>query len=813
VAARFVPALGLEREPQFVARLLALAGGDRAPAAGPGSLSTPAMPSGGDPLAGLFQRMLHGRLVGREHELSQAIAAWQRAAAGSGSTLLVSGEPGVGKSRLVRELAQWSQAAGAQVLTGECHAAGGPPYAPQAQVLRQVFETSEADHDLPDYVLADLLRLAPHLAPRFPDLPPNPVLDADFERERLYDSFVTCCLRLSRRAPVLLVVEDVHWADSGTLWLLRHMARRVSQAPLLIVTTFRDSEVDAAAGGPLSEVLRDFRRERLAEPLNLPRLSHDQTGEMLTVLLAQDQVGADVVDSIYAESEGNPFFVEEVCMGLLEAGQLYQAEGVWHRRDLSRTVIAARGRAAILDRIDRLPQSARQTLHLAAVIGRAFEFDVLRAASPQDEDTLIDSLERAERAQLIDEKRQAGRLSFQFAHALIPYALNNRLGQVRSQRLHGSVAVALEAVRPDDLEALAHAFAAAGERRQAIDYSRRAGERAAGLYDYDSALKHLRAAQALMAADPPDLARLALLESIADCLSQRNETVAAIQTYQDALELWRALGGADRWTAVRLYRKTAEAHTRARNLVDLRHLVSLVRAGLDTALELIAGQPPHLEAARLRICLADLAYWSGVDAEVKMSDFEPLARAAIALAEQLDAPVELSAALGTLAKSYATRGLYRENVAIARRRLALSRDPRFGDVRQRVTVLIDGGTALMLVGEYSEALQLAYEADALAARLRDVSQRARAVELQAQCYFGLDRWDEVLEVEARRKALEAEYAPSVVDRMCYYCGIYANVQGWRGDLEGARAGYQEAFDFMAAGWGRRAETWPAIGHY
>jgi hypothetical protein len=101
----------------------------------------------------------------------------------------------------------------------------------------------------------------------------------------------------------------------------------------------------------------------------------------------------------------------------------------------------------------------------------------------------------------------------------------------------------------------------------------------------------------------------------------------------------------------------------------------------------------------------------------------------------------------------------------------------------------------------------------LAARVRDVSQRVRAVELQAQCYFGLDRWDEVLEVEARRKALEAEYAPNHVDRMCYYCGINANVQGWRGDLEGARAGYQEAFDFMAAGWGRRAEAWPAIGHY
>src|SRR5262249_955624 len=132
---------------------------------------------------------------------------------------------------------------------------------------------------------------------------------------------------------------------------------------------------------------------------------------------------------------------------------------------------------------------------------------------------------------------------------------------------------------------------------------------------------------------------------------------------------------------------------------------------------------------------------------------------------------------------------------------------------QRVMVLNDGGTALMIVGEYAEALPLVYEAEALAARVRDISEQTHAMELQAQCYFGLDRWDEVLEVEARRKKLEAEYAPSKVDRMCYYGGIHANVQGWRGNLEGARAGYQEAFDFMAEVWGRQAETWPAIGHY
>ena len=193
LAARFVPALGLDEAPAIVARLMELAG--RAPTAAPAAPPLTSKPASASAAHALFDRMRHGPLVGRERELGQAVAAWNRAAAGAGSTLLVSGEPGIGKSRLVRELARWSQAAGARVLAGDCFAEGAPPYAPQAQVLRQVFEAAETHPDLPDYVLADLLRLAPHLAPRFPGLPANPTLDADFERERLFDSFVTWCTK------------------------------------------------------------------------------------------------------------------------------------------------------------------------------------------------------------------------------------------------------------------------------------------------------------------------------------------------------------------------------------------------------------------------------------------------------------------------------------------------------------------------------------------------------------------------------------------------------------------------------------------
>jgi hypothetical protein len=811
LAARFVPALGLDEEPAIVARLMELAGRapTATPAAAPPFTSQPA--SAGSAYA-LFDRMQHGPLVGREREMGQAVAAWNRAAAGDGSTLLVSGEPGIGKSRLVRELARWSQAAGARVLAGDCFAEGAPPYAPQAQVLRQVFEDTARDPDLPAYVLADLLRLAPNLAPRFPNLPLNPTLDAEFERERLFESFVTWCITLTQRAPLLLVVEDVHWADDGTLLLLRHLARRGRQSRLLMVITFRDAEVALDQAGSLRQVLLDFSRERLAQSLSLPRLNRDETGSLLAALLAPGQIGGEVVDSIFRETEGNPFFVEEVCKGLLEEERLYEAGGTWHRRDPSQTVLATSGHAAILSRVERLPHPCQETLQLAAIIGRGFDFEVLKAAGAQDEDTLIGSLERAERALLVAEERQAGRLRFQFAHALIPFALSENLGQVRRQRIHQRVAAALEAKRPDDFEALAHHFAAAGERHLASAYARRAGERAAALYDYQTALEHQRAALALLELDPPDQARLALLEQIADLQSLCGEQVEAIVTYQAALALWRHLGSEDRWTAVRLYRKASEALYRASHTLAAP-LTAAVRAGLEDALTLVEGQPPHLETVHLWIALANDAYWRSMIPGETAVAIEPLAQAAIELAEQLDRPVELSAGLGALDRDYSSRGLYRERLQVAQRRLALSRDARFGDARERVSVLNQAALALQTVGEFSEGLPLAFEAEALAAQIRDVSGQANAMQLQSQCFFGLDRWDETLEVENRRKALEAEYGVDLLDRMCYYCGINANVMGWRGDYEEAGARRQESFDFMARVWGRQVETWPAIGHY
>ncbi len=327
--------------------------------------STLVRPSSGDEIASLLDRIVHGRLVGRERELAEALTFWQRAASGEGQMLLVSGEPGVGKTRFVRELTAQAQTSGATVLVGECYAEGGAPYAPIAQMIRQALD-AQPSLNLPDFALADLLTLAPGLRSRYPAVPSNPPLDLQSEQERVYESVVELCARLTGRVPLLLFVDDAHWADGGTLSLLRHLARRLRQRRVMIVATYREVELDEAR--VLNEVLLDLNRERLAARIKLTRLSREQTRDLLAAMFTEE-ITPEFLEGIYRETEGNPFFVEEVCKALIEAGKLTYADGRWQRPSMAEVEIPQSVRLAIQARVARLSPPAQEALRLAAFLG------------------------------------------------------------------------------------------------------------------------------------------------------------------------------------------------------------------------------------------------------------------------------------------------------------------------------------------------------------------------------------------------------------------------------------------------------------
>jgi serine/threonine protein kinase/tetratricopeptide (TPR) repeat protein len=498
----------------------------------PTSLSAPSL----SPL----DRLVRGQIVGRERELSYAINQWHKVQSGESAVLLVSGEPGIGKTRLVREIVAHAKVAGALTLSGECYPEGGLPYAPISQIIDTAISSNgyftSKESELPDIVLADLITLTPTLVYQFPDIPPNPPLDPLAEQQRLFESMVYFCRAISEQAPILIVLEDAHWADHGTLAMLRHISRRAAHLNLrlLLVLTYREVELAEERG--LSEVLADFHRERLAERIKLSRLDRDQTRDMLAVLF-QDEITPELLEGIFQETEGNPFFIEEVCKALIDEGKIYRERGTWQRPDMTDIHIPQSVRLAIERRVRYLPKEVREPLVQAAILGRIFEFETLLAATEIDEEDLLNALEQAERAQLIDETGTAGGGTFSFSHALIPSTLTEELSGLRRRRMHQRGAQAIQELYPNNYETLALHYAEAANDDRAGYYYTQAGQRARSRYANEDAIQYFTLALELI--EEEDQERVNLLASRAsvyELTAQRDSHLSDIEAILDLAE-------------------------------------------------------------------------------------------------------------------------------------------------------------------------------------------------------------------------------------------------------------------------------------
>jgi ABC-type oligopeptide transport system substrate-binding subunit len=409
-------------------------------------------------------------------------------------------------------------------LMAACYAESSAPYAPVAQIIRLVFanggETlAKAGLGLSEDTLDALGMLAPDCCGDPRALRDRPELDPQADQERLFDGLIELFQALTRRRPLLVLFEDVHWADSGTLALVRRLSRRLAEMPLLLALTYREFELGESRA--LSDLLYEISRQRLGERIKLTRLSRQETAELLAAMFA-DQPAPEFVDLIYRETEGNPFFIEEVCKSLIDEGRLSHQSGHWQASSLPELRIPQSVRMAIEARVERLPAAAQEALRLAAVFGREFDFTALQAVASgngsalQSEEDLIDALEAAQRAQLITETPPAAlrrspvgrplpsRPSFSFTHALIPSALLDEMSTMRRQRLHRRAGLALErlsAERPLDYPKdqlapqLSRHFIEAGDHAKALDYLLQVGDRARQLFAYPEAIEAYEQAQ------------------------------------------------------------------------------------------------------------------------------------------------------------------------------------------------------------------------------------------------------------------------------------------------------------------------------
>lgn len=646
----------------------------------------------------LLERIGRGRLVAREQELAEMEGVWRRVVAGAGHVLLVSGEPGIGKTRVVRELMARAQASGAKAFYGQCNAEGGAPYAPMAQIIRQGFDdASLADVALPAAIVADLAILAPDLHARFPNLLPNPALDAASEQQRVFESVVSACVGLAARAPLLIAIDDVQWADSGSLFLLRHLAMRTRNMRILLICAYREVDLDEAR--PWHQVMLDLNRERLATRIKLASLSREQARAMLGALF-DEEISDAFLDGVYRETEGNPFFIEEVCKALIEDGNLVFQNGRWQQPNMDQVEVPQSVRIAIQMRVGRLPQATQDVLRLAAILGRQFDYDVLRRASELSEDDVLGAVENAERAQLISEAQGArlGQTVFSFSHVLIAAALRESLSGLRRQRLHRRAAAAVEVMHPDDYEALAYHYHQAGDAERARELYGKAAARALSVYAHREAEQGYRMALDL---GGEGTERAELLNGLGESLAPQGKA--------EALEAWRQAIGL--YTSERNDAQAARLYARS---VDLLWGLDRVQEGLALAREALVAVEGQAESPGMAALLhqaARLSYFTGL-----VDEAAPLCRKALALAERLNLVEERAQSLITMALVYQREGRYRAGIASLEEALHLAQSANLlltaCRAHNNLSVLLDA------TGDVAEAAEHCRSAAQLAAQAR-----------------------------------------------------------------------------------------------
>lgn len=671
-------------------------------------------------------------MVGRSQELSQLDDSLTKVQRGAGRCVLVSGEAGIGKSRLLAEVRNRAVAMGFTTLAGRCFEQDRSfPYAPLIDMLRPFFARSTVANRLDALgpLAPPLIKVWPELASHISLPPATPPLETEVEKRRLFEALTGLFLHQAEAGPLLLTVEDLHWSDQSSLEFLLYLVRRMADQPVLLLLSTRRDET----GNGLVKLLAGLDREPMAREIRLKPLPQAEVAQLLKAILDQPQEpSAEFVAAIYSLTEGNPFFAEEICTSLIASGDIYYTGQQWRRKPLAQIDIPDSVQRMVQQRLDRISQPARRLIDLAAVSGRSFDFAVLQRLTDLSDGELLTLVKELMAAGLVVEESAD---QFAFRHALTREALYDRLLTRERQTLHGQLVQAIEQIHAGSLEAqleaLAyHAFEAALWSKT-LDYAPRAGEKALALYAPHAAVEQFT--RAIEAASRLSMTPTAALyrrrgqafDTLGNFERARADYEAALRAAQSAGDqpaVWQALLDLGLLWASRDYARTGDY---------CRQALDLARTMDDTA--------------AMGHSLNRLGNWlmnSG-------RPFEALDnhREALALFEALDDRVGLAETLDLLGMTSNQCGDYTAAVTYWERAIPILRD-----LNERQTL----SSSLANVVMYTLNLEQAREAVALAHDIGWHSGESYALGTMSMALFSLGHYDQGL--AARQQSLEIAQA-------------------------------------------------------
>jgi DNA-binding CsgD family transcriptional regulator len=512
-------------------------------------------------------------MVGRDLPTQALLRLFERAKEGQGQIALVSGEAGIGKSRLVREMKAQLQM-GVQVLQGNCFEADQMlPYASITDLLRGYF-APPASQNKPLFS-TEFLRLLPEFSHYFTHIH-LPTEESDQEKHRLHGALIQLVSDLSLVTPLIVIVEDVHWCDDASLEFLLLLVRRLTNLHVLLVLTYRDDEISPA----LATFLAQLDRERLTTEFRLPRLTAEGVGRMVSAIFELErQPRSEFVGAIHNLSEGNPFFIEEILKSLVAAGDIFLTDGKWERKPLEELHIPRTVQLSLRQRLSQLSPPTREVLSIAAVAGKRFDFVLLQYLTGIPEAELIRIIHELKDAQFVVEENVD---IFAFRHALTRQAVYQEMFQRERRTLHRKIAEATETLygspaHNTSLPDLAYHYFQAEAWEKATQFGWEAGQYAEALHAPRAAIEHYShaiAAYKHLGTNPP----LQLLRSRGKAFEISGNFAAARDDYVCILEAART---------------TEDYHYTWQSLFDLGFLYT----GLDFAM---AGRylGEAIEAAR-----------------------------------------------------------------------------------------------------------------------------------------------------------------------------------------------------------------------